>query len=795
MRLDRRALIAGCALLAVLGTFLALQMRVATDITHFLPAGSSADDVHLARELASGELSRTMVILVDAPDATTAADVSVQFEAALLANATVKLGTARLVAGSGQGIEDAMWQTYAPHRVAFLAEDATAAAAALTDEALANSAAKLKRKLGTPMSTFLIKAAPSDPLLILPQLFERFMGERSGGLKLVDGRFLTDKEDAAVLFLTTSTSASDASAIRPLVDGLRATFAELNEKFDDTLSLHISGTHLFALAAEGSIRADIQRVSIGSVVGLVSLFLIMFRSLRLMLLVLPILGMGFLAGSSACLLFFGSVHGLTLAFGAALIGVSVDYGVHFHCHHLHAGSAGKARQSLRSIWPGLALGAATTITGFLALIASSFPGLRQLAVFAVFGIAAAALSTQLFLPALASKTRTTTGFANSIVAALNRLWFGERRSRLALALPPIAIALIAAIGLPQLEWNDGLADLNKVDPVLEANDQAVRNRVVRFEQRRLVVATGATEELALQANDQIHRELAQLQARGGVKGFRGIAQMLPSAKTQQEVDAVARSDVQLWPRLERAFAKHQFVASAFEPWRDLLAAEAPAPLTFADLANGPLASMVQPFRFTWSGGVGFVSFLDELIDEQGLRDAFATIAGADLIDITGTLSSAYGAYRERLLQLWLIGLGAILLLVATRHRALRPTLTAYLPAVLGAAGTAGILALCGLALNMLSLVALLMVVSMGVDYGVFLAEHRDDAKARAATLLAVVLAGTSTILGFGLLALSSQPPLFHIGLTSAVGVLLCLLLAPTVCALMTPQADATSTDS
>jgi predicted exporter len=76
-----------------------------------------------------------------------------------------------------------------------------------------------------------------------------------------------------------------------------------------------------------------------------------------------------------------------------------------------------------------------------------------------------------------------------------------------------------------------------------------------------------------------------------------------------------------------------------------------------------------------------------------------------------------------------------------------------------------------------------MVVSMGVDYGVFLAEHRRDPIARDATLLAVVLAGVSTILGFGLLALSSQPPLYHIGLTSAVGVLLCLLLAPTVCAL------------
>jgi predicted exporter len=217
---------------------------------------------------------------------------------------------------------------------------------------------------------------------------------------------------------------------------------------------------------------------------------------------------------------------------------------------------------------------------------------------------------------------------------------------------------------------------------------------------------------------------------------------------------------------------------------------APAPLRFQDLAAGPLDAMAAPFRFTWSGGVGFVTFLHGLEDEAALRDALADVPGGRWIDVAETLSSAYGAYRERLLQLWCYGLLAVLGIVAIRHRSLRPTLMAYAPALLGAAATAGALSLLGLELNMLSLVALLMVVSMGVDYGVFLAEHRGDPAQLEATLLAVTLAGASTILGFGLLSFSSQPPLHHIGLTSALGVLLCLTLAPSVCAATTPAAPA-----
>ena len=170
-------------------------------------------------------------------------------------------------------------------------------------------------------------------------------------------------------------------------------------------------------------------------------------------------------------------------------------------------------------------------------------------------------------------------------------------------------------------------------------------------------------------------------------------------------------------------------------------------------------------------------------DERSCRHLSLAGTLIPLLALLGALSSAYGAYRERLLELWLLGLVAVLALVALRHRAVRPTAIACVPALLAAAGTVGLLALFDQPLNMLSLVALLMIVSMGVDYGVFLAENHTAARRLDATCLAVFVAGVSTALGFGLLAISEQPALRGIGLTSGVGVLLCLVLAPATCAL------------
>jgi predicted exporter len=450
---------------------------------------------------------------------------------------------------------------------------------------------------------------------------------------------------------------------------------------------------------------------------------------------------------------------------------------------VHAPHSEGPRHTLNHIWKGLALGAATTMTGFIAILISGFPGLRELAVFATAGIFGSLMATRFFLPALAVQTAPparTRRFIHAVTRLLSQT--GPRRHLL--WLPSAAVLVIVLLGLPKLSWNDGLSEMNRLDPEMLAEDEAVRGRVMGFEQGRLVVAIGDDEERALQINERISRELDAAQLAGELRGSRSLAAMLPSAATQTAVVAKLRADEGLWPRLRDALESEGFVAAGFEPFQKALLAPAPTPLVFADLSGSPLASLVRPFRVTLGERVGIVSFLHELRDEPALRARLDAIPGAELIDIEDTLTGAFGAYRNKMWRLSLIGLLAVVALVGVRHRALRPTVTACVPALLAAAGTVAILSLAGFQLNVLSLVALLMVVSMGVDYGVFLTEAGNDQASLEATYLAVFVAGTSTLLGFGLLAFSDQPPLFSIGATAGIGVILCALLAPTWNALL-----------
>ena len=767
---------AGALALVGLVVYVLLAWKVRADITHFLPGGDGDSDVLLARQIAVGELSRTMVLLVDAGSAERAVEASRDFEQALRADAATGPMLAALEGGPADGFDEAMYRIYQPRRFAFAATSPEAARARLGDDALVHAAAALKRKLATPMASMLSRVAPEDPLLIVPELFERIAG-RGEGLGVVDGRYVTTDGLSAALFAVTAKSSSDTTAQRPFLAAIRRVFDAVNARAGGGLVLRTTGANRHAVAAEDAVTVDIERVSIGSTVGLLAVFLLLFGSLRLPLSWLPVLAAGFLAGAAACLLTFGEIHGMTLAFGASLIGVSIDYAVHFYCHQSLAPAADGPRATMRRVWPGLVLGCATTVVGFVVLLVATFPGLREMALFSAVGLLASLAASWAFLPGLVGPIGGTRSAA-WVVRWLDRATSCRGRARWRYWLPIVAALLVTVVGLPQAKWNDRIANLNRAEPELGAEDAHVMQRVVKYEQRRLVVSVGADEERALAANDRVAEQLAAALAERQIAGYRSIAGLLPSAERQRAVDAAMRSDPTTWPRLSEALAAQGFVEEAFVPFREALAAAPPPPLVAADLLGSPMASLVRPFLLHLDDGrVVALSYLHGIADQAALAARVASVPGARLLDIEAALTGAFGAYRERMTTLLAFGVLLVVALVAWRYRRLKLIALAVVPAVLGAFCTIAVLGLCGIDLTLLSLVALLMVVSMGVDYGIFLAEDEEHPGARGATQLGVVVDGLTTILGFGLLAISSHPALFSIGATAGVGVTLCLVLA------------------
>lgn len=764
------------------------RLEITSDVSLLLPEGGDREALAVWSRVADSELARSMVLLVGAKDRASAVEASRAFEAELRAEPRVSAQLAALDGGPQAGSEQAIYELYHPRRLAFFAQTERAAAQASSGDALRAAARRLKAQLAQPLSPLISRLAPGDPTLSIVRLFERAQASHGAAVTLQDGRFVTRDGAWAVLFLRTRARAFDTKAQAPLLRGVAAAFARVNQRFDGQLRLEQSGANRFAVRMEQAISADLSRVSSLSMLGLGIMLFALFRSGWLLLAAAIPLAAGTLVGIAATLAVYGSVHGVTLAFGASLLGVALDYVEHLYCHHAVAPSPGGPAGTLRSIGPALVTGAVTTLIGFVALAGSGFRGLEEVALFSSTGLTAALLTTFTMLPAVLPRQRSEVALRSRVVARLARLFEMLRARRARLWVLPALALVVSVAGLRRAHMSDDLM-LGQLDPQLLAEDNRVRARVARFEESRFVLALGADEEQALQVNDRVAEVLRGAVARAELGGFQSVARLLPSAARQSAVAREAKRQLGDGQVLLDALQAEGFRSEAFAPFVQQLQAAPPPPLRYADLLRSPLAALVRPLRVTIGGQVGFISFLRDVADPDALAHALQALPGARLVDQHAQLKAAYLAYQRRTFQLLLVGACGVFLLLAARYRDLRKTLAAFLPSVLGAVVTLALLSFLGHGIDLVALAALLMVVSMGVDYGVFLVDASASDAEQAIALLSVFLAAATTVLGFGLLALSAHPMLRVIGLTAWVGMTACALLAPTTLVLLGRAAD------
>jgi predicted exporter len=175
-------------------------------------------------------------------------------------------------------------------------------------------------------------------------------------------------------------------------------------------------------------------------------------------------------------------------------------------------------------------------------------------------------------------------------------------------------------------------------------------------------------------------------------------------------------------------------------------------------------------------GVASVILLHDIQGQTGLK-AIRAIAqgtpGVVWVDKLENTSSLLGAYRRRIGVV--VGLGYLLVLATLIARYRRAAWRVIAPTVVASAAVCALFGWVGITFNLFTVLALLLVLGIGIDYGIYLYEEREEA---TRAWVAVSLSAMSTLLSFGLLAFSRTPALQIFGLTMLCGVGLAWLLAP-----------------
>jgi predicted RND superfamily exporter protein len=111
----------------------------------------------------------------------------------------------------------------------------------------------------------------------------------------------------------------------------------------------------------------------------------------------------------------------------------------------------------------------------------------------------------------------------------------------------------------------------------------------------------------------------------------------------------------------------------------------------------------------------------------------------------------------------------VTLLLTTLFRDLKKVLLALAPVATGLTVLFGVMGAIGLKFTLLNVMATILVIGLGVDYGIFMVCKMTEGYEHA-TGRAVLVSGLTTIAGFGALVLASHPALHSIGVTVLLGI-------------------------
>jgi predicted exporter len=777
---QRRALVLWLACV-VAALVITVRTTYVADLSAFLPSSPSAEQAVLLDQLRTGVAAR--LVLIGIEGGTREARIAASKK---LADALRKSEAFEAVHNGDNSQFEATGKFLFEHR--YLLSPAVDAQR-FTPEGLRAAIDESTSLLGTPAGGAIKSVILRDPTGETVRMAESMLptqGPRSDG-----GVWVSRSADRAVLLATTRSDGADIDAQERALQVVHDSFTALGVP---GVQLVVSGSGTFAVSSREQIKTEVERLAIAGGVGIVGILLLAFGgSLRTLgSAMLPVL-CGVLAGIAAVSLAFGNVHGITLGFGTTLIGEAVDYAIYYLIQARSRPGSPKgsgARLWISESWPTVRLGLWTSVCGFAALLFSGFPGLAQLGLFSVAGLAAAALTTRCVFPRLAPDGAPGVGmrrhlghFVGWCTAVLPRLRW-----------PLVAVAVLAAITLAVLPsaWRGNLSSLSPVGAEKMKLDADLRADVGATEAGTLVAVSAPDEAGVLAMAEAAGARLDKLVEAGAINGYESPARLLPSpARQQQRRDALPDAAT-LTANLEQATLDGPLPARRLGGFiADVQAARQQPILTLASLKDTPLASALAAQIVAGDGQRPWRALLSVQPGPAGadfgqLRAALADLPGAQVVNIGDELAALYARYlREALLQA-LLGALAVCVLLVVYLRDWRRLLRIAQPIVAAVLIVLAVMSASGIALGILHLVGLLLTVAIGSNYALFFDQIRSQQDAHPAgadaaidndTLASLALANVTAVLSFCLLAFSSIPALFSVGQVVAPGILLSLLLA------------------
>jgi predicted exporter len=527
-----------------------------------------------------------------------------------------------------------------------------------------------------------------------------------------------------------------------------------------------SGIIFFAADSASTAKADIRLISTGSTIAVILLFLWIFRSTKSLIIPVTSMILGPLFALCVCQLLFGSIHILTIVFGASLIGVVGDYSLHFYYFYNKTSDSGNSAPNNNSsentlqLYRALLLSLLTSVIGYGALALSGLEALKQVAVFSGLGLIYSWLMVIVIGSSLIKdkKVRIHDDFLQKIIARLLHVF-----ARLSYS-GYICLAVLLFIGLltfNRLSFpaNDSPKAFFALNQNLVAQEKLISGLVSTHEPSSFIVIDAANAQELYDRIESVQKTLGD-----DAENLFGVHNFFPSPE-RQALNYSANQRLYAENGVAAKFLQqHPINSISAKELSESYAQSKSAPLSPADFFSQQGLSL-PPF---WvESGTRIYSFIliPKTLDTSKLAEHLSKLEHVKFVSAIADIETSLKHLRFSALQLLFVAVALISVLVFFQYK-FRATLKIMAVPTLSIVLSLSGLAALEIPITLFHIMALFLVLGLSMDYVIFAAEMTENS---VATLTAIVLAATTSLLSFGLLVFSSLPAVSAFGITVIIG--------------------------
>ena len=515
--------------------------------------------------------------------------------------------------------------------------------------------------------------------------------------------------------------------------------------------VYLTGAPIHSYFASSHSIFEINLICILSTLFVIGLVFWYFGSLSPLIPIGLSIGLGIYAGYCMTALVFRNIHILTFVFSTTLIGVCVDYSLHYFVA-LKEGKTGT--EVIKDIFKSLTVSLITTVSAFLILLFADFTLLRQISIFTITGLVTVygivVLWYPLWLNRRVGKTQCPhktdkDAFVGQAIPDNNsnekghaslHLGIFVSKPRLTAQLLSCLIAILLIIGLFHTHFDDNIKNMYTPPKTLLNAEKLFTEIAGTSADTSIFVVKGNNLEELLQKEEEIADKL------NGTE-YQALSKYVPSEKRQKS----------------NQILRKELYRTKLNDFAIFLPVQKRTQLISQNYGNNFL-SVNNDFEFMKKNFL--IDKNTSIMVVSGYNGE--KIDGVRIINFQKDISAQIKHCRRVCLGLLIPILGLLYLLLAKIYDK-KSGLKILLPSICAVILVFGILGLFGCPINLFHLLAIFLIIGFGLDYSVF--RFTNPEKAGDSVFLSCI----TTVFSFALLAFAGFKLISSLGTVLSLGLL------------------------